>query len=70
MERISLPLELRVDLHTWKLARGRYFAVFVQQFLADKEPLAHRIWRSGACQRMSWGSFGGLASCPEPHFGE
>jgi len=68
MERYSLPLELRVDLHTWKLARGRYFAVFVQQFLADKEPLAHGIWRSGASRRMRWDSFGGVASCPERHF--
>ena len=70
MERISLLLELRVDLHTWKLARGRYFAVFVQQFLVDKEPLAHGVWRSGAFRRMSWDSFVGVASCPEPHFEE
>ena len=70
MERCSLPLELRVDLHTWKLARGRHFAVFVQQFQVDKEPLAHGVWRFGACQRMLRDSFGEVASCPEPHFEE
>ena len=63
-------MELLADLHTSKLARGRYFASSVQEFLVDKEPLAHGVWSSGVRQRKSWDSFGVVASCPEPHFEE